>query len=260
MSSLKSFVICLEKTKHKRCNVNYNSYSKVFKNTIKFQAIDADNININDKNIIHPFTQMTIKNKISDDLFFIQSQGVIGCSLSHINLWKKCIKLNEPIVIIEDDIHFTDEVKKPLIEALRNIPKNADFASLMNIPINIKYEKFNDMWNKINGPRFFGMQVYYITPRGASILLKDSLPIVTHIDHWVGIKANTIKNFNAYILNKRLYSLDKFFKDDLSSISNHDSYNLKRLLPNNNMFYISILFIILLLIIILIVNRKKCFS
>jgi GR25 family glycosyltransferase involved in LPS biosynthesis len=32
--------------------------------------------------------------------------GVIGCFYSHYRLWKKCIELNEPILIFEDDVIF----------------------------------------------------------------------------------------------------------------------------------------------------------
>ena len=32
--------------------------------------------------------------------------GVLGCFYSHYSLWKKCIELNEPIYIFEDDVIF----------------------------------------------------------------------------------------------------------------------------------------------------------
>jgi GR25 family glycosyltransferase involved in LPS biosynthesis len=32
--------------------------------------------------------------------------GVIGCFLSHYQLWQKCLELNEPIMIFEDDVKF----------------------------------------------------------------------------------------------------------------------------------------------------------
>ena len=32
--------------------------------------------------------------------------GVIGCFYSHYRLWQKCIELNEPIMIFEDDVIF----------------------------------------------------------------------------------------------------------------------------------------------------------
>ena len=261
MNNIKAFVICLEKKRKERCDVNFDSYKKVFNDVSKFTAVDANKIDINNNKIVHPFTQLTIQNKLSDDLFFIQGKGTIGCSLSHIELWKKCIELNEPIIIIEDDVKFTDKINREIIKGLENLPEDTDFASLMYIPIfnPVQYKKYNKNWNKIMGPKFAGLQIYYITPRGASILLKNSLPITTHADQWVGIKANLHEDFKAYILKEKLYSITKFIKDDINSVLNHDSYSLKRMLPNYNWLYILILCIIVSLITVFIVKRKKYF-
>ena len=46
------------------------------------------------------------------------SQGEVGCFLSHYLLWKKCIDLNEPILILEDDAIITDEFDIEKIEKL----------------------------------------------------------------------------------------------------------------------------------------------
>ena len=36
------------------------------------------------------------------------TKGEVGCFLSHWRLWEKCIELNEPILILEDDAVCTD--------------------------------------------------------------------------------------------------------------------------------------------------------
>ena len=261
MSNIKAFVICLEKKRKERCDVNLNSYRKVFNDVSKFRAIDADKIDINNPRIVHPFAQMTMDNKLGDDVFFIQGKGTIGCSLSHIQLWKKCLELNEPIVIIEDDVKFTTKINKDISITLKNIPSDADFTGIMYNPLSTykNYTKYNQIWNKISGPNYAGLLCYYITPRGASILLKNSLPIITHIDQWVGINANLNKNFKAYMLKKKLYYIFDLIKDDMNSALNHDSYSLKRLLPNYNWLYIVILCIFVSLVTVFIVKRKQCF-
>lgn len=33
--------------------------------------------------------------------------GILGCFYSHYRLWEKCVELNEPIMIFEDDVLFT---------------------------------------------------------------------------------------------------------------------------------------------------------
>ena len=41
-----------------------------------------------------------------DDVGKLSRPGVVGCFYSHYGLWKKCLELNEPIMIFEDDVKF----------------------------------------------------------------------------------------------------------------------------------------------------------
>jgi glycosyl transferase family 25 len=42
------------------------------------------------------------------------SKGQMGCFASHLMLWKKCLELNEPILILEDDFHCNDNFLEAL--------------------------------------------------------------------------------------------------------------------------------------------------
>jgi len=44
------------------------------------------------------------------------SHGEIGCFLSHYQLWEKCIELNEPIIILEDDAIVEDQFSVEEVE------------------------------------------------------------------------------------------------------------------------------------------------
>lgn len=52
----------------------------------------------------HPWTfkgpDILLSEEYKDELF---APGLIGCFDSHYRLWKKCVELNEPILIFEDD-------------------------------------------------------------------------------------------------------------------------------------------------------------
>jgi len=41
-----------------------------------------------------------------EDIGKLSRPGVIGCFYSHYGLWEKCVDLNEPIMIFEDDVKF----------------------------------------------------------------------------------------------------------------------------------------------------------
>lgn len=55
----------------------------------------------------HPWTFKGPQGILPEEFKQRQSTpGVIGCFDSHYRLWKKCVKLDEPIMIFEDDAHI----------------------------------------------------------------------------------------------------------------------------------------------------------
>lgn len=67
------------------------------------------------------------------------SPGVKGCFYSHYNLWKKCVELNEPIIIWEDDIVLSRpwqavEWEDILIVALGHPAKSAKYMNYLLEP------------------------------------------------------------------------------------------------------------------------------
>lgn len=55
------------------------------------------------------FYKIIEKHLIGADADKLSMPGVIGCFYSHYKLWKKCVELNEPIMIFEDDVKFFRE-------------------------------------------------------------------------------------------------------------------------------------------------------
>ena len=52
-------------------------------------------------------------------------ESVAGCFLSHFSLWKKCVELKEPIVILEHDVEFSSHIQFP--------KEHIDFDGIVNI-------------------------------------------------------------------------------------------------------------------------------
>lgn len=50
------------------------------------------------------FWNVNRRHLLGDDAAKIHRPGVIGCFLSHYSLWRKCMELDEPIMIFEDDV------------------------------------------------------------------------------------------------------------------------------------------------------------
>jgi glycosyl transferase family 25 len=72
----------------------------------------------------------------------IAAPGVQGCFYSHYNLWKKCVELNEPIIIWEDDIKLsrafeTVDWEDVLVVALGHPTKSQGYMEYLDAPIGI---------------------------------------------------------------------------------------------------------------------------
>ena len=95
---------------------------------------------------IHPFgikgPSVTSNATLEDEqkaIGKIQRPGVVGCFYSHYKLWKKCVELNEPIIIWEDDIVLTREYievdwEDVLILALGHPAKSAKYMTYLTDP------------------------------------------------------------------------------------------------------------------------------
>lgn len=110
----------------------------------------------------------------------VLTNGEKGCFASHFALWERCIELNHPIVILEDDVCF----KSFFLQKILSIPKQYDFIRLM--PLFAKRAQLvggGDIYRAIEG--VCGTQGYYLTPLGAKRLVKSAKFWVTPVDNYI---------------------------------------------------------------------------
>jgi GR25 family glycosyltransferase involved in LPS biosynthesis len=205
---MKQFIIVLK---------NYPKSEKFYKEALKtsllynwnierIDAVDARVVDLNNelekrKIIISHFTRQKITEMLKP--------GMIGCFLSHYDLWLKCIELNEMIAIFEEDIIF-----------LKSIPKD-DFKDVL------KLRQGPEAHNqRLTGKWWVGADSYLIKPCGAKKIvdwckINGALPP----DHLLGLNVVDIKhlNKNVCILNPEEHTnwpmnslTNKFNKDLLS--------------------------------------------
>lgn len=109
---MKNFVICLSKIetslstalKLKSQLDNFGYETELFEGTY---GTDAVQMMEDEGRTIHPVGIKGPTASIDENdrsVLKMQSPGVKGCFYSHYRLWKKCVELNEPITIWEDDI------------------------------------------------------------------------------------------------------------------------------------------------------------
>jgi glycosyl transferase family 25 len=116
------------------------------------------------------------------------SPGVRGCFYSHYNLWKKCVDLNEPIAIWEDDIKLTRpyipvEWKDVLVLALGHPRKSHKYMHYLEFP---EGDPKAESYQQSSMPGCCG---YAIKPSAAKKLLKTYkktyLPADNAINHYI---------------------------------------------------------------------------
>lgn len=200
-------------------------FDKLNKNTINYHYFDAINGNTIEKN------SSIIKGNTLG-----YSTGQIGCAMSHLCMWEKCIELNKPIIIMEDDAFVSYDFNKHIDIVTKMLPNNwhilqlsyncdsvlsfsnTNFENALSI---FTKKKINDKdilefqksqiyptIAKLN--MSFGAGCYAITPYGAKILKQECFPLDNRIINipFVGnVKAYTIdcmmndvyRKINAYV-------------------------------------------------------------
>lgn len=264
LTDIKTFLISLERKRDVRGDISFNNLIKYFKNIEIFDAIDGNNLDINNLgNKLQPFiyyqltTDVNYRVSYLDDYVFIKNKNVIGCALSHISLWEKCIELNEPIIIIEDDVIINSNSESYFKDALENIPKDGDFVSLYSGAIlynnknkfNIKKDKFLN-FNKFNYlEKWWGFQMYYVTPKFCKIILENIYPLIFQIDKAILpiIYKYKIKSYFRTNINK-IYALI----ETTSTIGNGVNISVRKLIS-----FVILLILIITILVFLFIKKQK---
>ena len=189
------FVISLDRSSDRK-NTFDNFNSKYIKYTY-FTAVDGTKINVET-------LSTTIFKKGSKNY----SNGAIACAQSHLKLWEKCIELDKPIIILEDDVIVSRDFNKHINNLINSllpskwdiVQLNYNFDSVLSYK-NTNFETCNCIFNKTkvtkeNITNFvtskinttiaklnycFGMSAYIINPTGAKLLKEKCFPLDNRI-------------------------------------------------------------------------------
>jgi len=115
----------------------------------------------------------------------IATLGAVGCSLSHIEAWKKFIKSGaKHCMIMEDDAMITESTLKEINRLIPKLPKNWGVWILGCYMPNLIYKEYTmKPWYHVY--KFTASHAYLLTREAALKLLKDALPVESHIDHYI---------------------------------------------------------------------------
>ena len=125
------------------------------------------------------------------------SKGAIGSGLSHCLMWRRCLQLNRPICVLEDDVLVASDWRQRCSEVLDQAPEGTDFLLLgWNLDSVLRAEVFSgvacislfepafpspqqirtllDQQSRrrvVRLEKALGLPGYVVTPRGAQKLL-----------------------------------------------------------------------------------------
>jgi glycosyl transferase family 25 len=134
---------------------------------------------------------------------FLCNRGIIGCAMSHIEIWKSFKNSNEDFIFItEDDVEYSSRLPK-LLNNIKDIYEQIDFDVLsLNCSIGINYSTKSTIFIKnyeITKP-FFPLTTasYILSKKGVDKLLSMITKINYHIDFEIALKNlfNDLKYFN----------------------------------------------------------------
>jgi GR25 family glycosyltransferase involved in LPS biosynthesis len=117
----------------------------------------------------------------------IATMGAIGCTISHVNIWRKLVASGRPYaVVMEDDARFTmDHLKQIEKVAAAGIPETAQVWLLGMYKPNLIHEPFTatSKWSRVY--QFTASHAYLISREAAKKFLEQAFPIEMHVDHYM---------------------------------------------------------------------------
>ncbi|CAH6889104.1 Epitope biosynthesis protein [Vibrio chagasii] len=106
------------------------------------------------------------------------SAGQLGCYASHYLLWQKCVELNQPIIVIEDDALIFKEVFLNFIKDINGLPETVECIRLFKNKRRKydSYEVFDARTTSIHKftKGHMSATAYFLRPSAAKKYLKHS--------------------------------------------------------------------------------------
>lgn len=130
----------------------------------------------------------------------IPSKGAIGCSLSHILLWREFLKSDKEYCLVLEDDCIIDKLDLDILHTKFDIAL-LGYGVPLGIPLHRNKDQSVIPWPK--GQCFYGSHAYILTRKAAETLLVDALPIQMQIDFYIQAVAAD-KNLKIYTSKNRI--------------------------------------------------------
>lgn len=152
---------------------------------IRFPAVDGKSLSLQDSRI-SPETRIRILSKTRRSHAEINTLGAIGCTLSHLSVWKRFqteYRDSEFCIVLEDDAQIPQGLFLAVNRLLPTLPVSLDIWCL-------GYNLRNDSSVQFQGPwsiplSFWGTSAYVLRKSAIPRLQEQLLPIECHLDQYL---------------------------------------------------------------------------
>ena len=179
---MKTFVVSLKRREDRRQlfsntnDIRYSIFDAFDGNELSHQWLLNNGFDTN-KNWIDPINNTHI------------THGEVGCFLSHYHLWAKCIVLNEPIIILEDDAIITDRFS--IDEIKEKFDSGYNFMYLGHREM-ARSKRLDDTFVVPTYP--YWTVGYALTPQAAQILVNDRIrKNIIPVDEYLPLMMDRLK-------------------------------------------------------------------
>ena len=174
MSLTPIYIINLEKSIDRKIYMQ-EQLNRLFKDNFLQEIIFFKAIN-GKENPNHPLFKHYNNKKRLNIKGYPLTLSQLGCYASHYSMWEKCIELNRPIIILEDDSEFKDNFLE-VIGFINSEKNNFEFFWLQ--PDRLKNKRnlvanFGNLSIYQFSKGFIGATGYYLTPKAAKKFLVQS--------------------------------------------------------------------------------------
>ncbi|EAH5718896.1 lipooligosaccharide biosynthesis glycosyltransferase [Campylobacter coli] len=182
---MKAFIINLERSLDRkeymqRQNQKLFEKNPSLKNKLEFiffKAVDAKNKEYLELKQHFPWwASWVLGRELSD--------GEKACFASHYKLWQECIKLDKPIIILEDDVEFSDEFLNNGEEYIEELSKSEYEYVRFCYLFDKKFYPLNENYI-LSFEKLAGTQGYVLKPSAANKFISKAKFIYTPVDDYM---------------------------------------------------------------------------
>lgn len=181
---MKTFVISLQKSIERRQRIQ-QALSQAGIDFTFLDAVDATQENFKYHDRVTP-------QKTTTRFGYLLTKGEVACYASHYSVWEKCVELKEPLLVLEDNAAFSEQLEN-CYPHFQKLMAKYDFIKLggthqtgkKHVGINI-IEAINEEVNLIRYcKRDSGARGYLLTPKAAKQFIENAKEFIEPVDDYM---------------------------------------------------------------------------